>query len=89
MAQPSSAAAAAVAALAGLCQPPAERKTRISVPMFLFHQFNELVTPYGDAAVVMGAFCGGTRSFWHRVGKHGCAYGVSDTFAFSSCAPLG
>lgn len=89
VAQPGSAAAAAVAALAGLCWPPAERKTCISAPVFLFPQFNELVTPYGDAAVVMGAFCGGTCSFWHRVGKHGCAYGVSDTFAFSCCAPLG
>lgn len=75
--------------LAGLCLPPAERNVRVSARVFLFPQFNELMTPKGDAAVVMGTFCGGTCSFWRCVGKYGCAYGVSDTFAFSCCAPLG
>lgn len=43
--QPSSAAGSLLPALPGLCLPPVERNARVSVPVFLFPQFNELVTP--------------------------------------------
>lgn len=66
-----------------------QREMPMSVcPCFFFPQLNELVTPDGDAALVMGTFSHGVCSFWHRVAKYSCAYGPSDTITVSCSAPL-
>lgn len=62
MVQPSSAAGSLLPALPGLCLPPAERNAHVSVPVFLFPQFNEILTPNGDAALVKDAFGHGVCS---------------------------
>lgn len=86
--QPSSAAGSILPALPGLCLPPAERNAHVRVPVFPFPQLNELVTPDGDAALVMGTFSHGACSFRHCVAKYSCAYGPSDTITVSCSAPL-
>lgn len=51
---------------------------------FLFTQFNELMTPNRDAAVVIGTFCGGTCSFWYHIDMNSSAYCSIRHIAFSS-----